>query len=229
MSLQALIFDVDGTLADTEREGHLIAFNQAFQKHGLDWQWSDQMYQELLAVTGGKERMRHYVTTHRPDYQQPDDFDELLAQIHKDKNQLYKALVQAGEVHLRPGVLRLFNEAKQKGIRLAIATTTTMENVEALFTYTLGADSLNWFEVIGAGDIVPKKKPAGDIYFYVMEKMGLKPEQCIAIEDSHNGIRSSLEANLATLITINDYTRSHDFSGAMAVVDSLGEPNQAAK
>jgi HAD superfamily hydrolase (TIGR01509 family) len=224
-NLAALIFDVDGTLADTERDGHRVAFNLAFQEAGLDWDWSPELYGELLAVTGGKERIRFYLEKFNTTFEKPGNFSEFVAGLHAAKTSFYTQLMSEGKIPLRPGVERLLREAKEAGVRLAIATTTTPENVTALLTYTLGADSLKWFEVIGAGDVVPAKKPAPDIYHYVMEEMNLAPEQCIAFEDSYNGIRSSVGARLTTVITTNGYTKDDDFSGAAIVLDQLGEPD----
>ncbi len=226
--LQALIFDVDGTLADTERDGHRPAFNRAFEEAGLNWHWDVALYGELLAVTGGKERMRHYIDRFRPDYRQPSDFDALVARLHVAKTRHYTDMLATGAIPLRDGVRRLLEEARAAGLRLAIATTTTPANVAALLAHSLFPDGESWFEVIGAGDVVPAKKPAPDIYFYVLEKLGLPASDCLAFEDSENGLKASRGAELKTVITVNDYTRDHNFGGASIVLDRLGDPDAHA-
>jgi len=226
-TLKAIIFDVDGTLAETERDGHRPAFNAAFHDCGLDWFWDEQRYGELLTVTGGKERIRHFASKHAPLIAKDANFDALVRQLHKIKTAHYLRLVDQGELPLRPGVARLIAEARQVGIRLAIATTTTPENVDALLRANLGPDAPGWFEVIGAGDVVPAKKPAPDIYQWVLERLGLPATACLAIEDSEMGLKSALAAGLRCVVTISEYTRDHDFHGAGMLLEGLEKASLA--
>ena len=227
--LQAFIFDVDGTLADTEGDGHRVAFNQAFEQFGLDWHWSEETYGKLLAITGGKERMHHYVHSRGLREKSRGDLDELIKQLHARKTENYLGLLNRSAIPLRPGVERLLREARATGIRLAIATTTTPANVSALLGNTLGTQSLDWFDVIGAGDIVPQKKPAADIYHYVLEQLGLDASDCVAFEDSNNGIRAARGAGLRTIITYNDYTEQQNFADAELVLDHLGDADHPSR
>jgi HAD superfamily hydrolase (TIGR01509 family) len=223
--LEALLFDVDGTLADTERDGHRVAFNQAFAEAGLEWQWSVDLYGELLAVTGGKERILHFVERYRPDLSGVGDLEGFVADLHRRKTRFFTAALRRGQIPLRPGVARLLREARSAGLRLGIATTTTPANVETLIESTLGAEALDWFAVIAAGDVVPAKKPAPDIYTYALERLGLAPGACVAFEDSAAGVRAALGAGIGTVVvTWNDYTRDQDFTRASLVLDGLGDP-----
>lgn len=158
MALSAVLFDVDGTLADTERDGHRLAFNQAFNELQLDWQWDIDLYGVLLQITGGKERIRFYLENYVPSFLGRNDLDEWITQIHKVKTRYFLNLLKEGRIPLRPGIKRLLDELRKNNIKIAIATTTTYENVSTLLQCTLGDDALSWFTVIGAGDIVPKKK-----------------------------------------------------------------------
>ena len=216
--LEALIFDVDGTLADTERDGHRPAFNAAFAEVGLPWHWDEALYGELLQVTGGKERIRFFCDRHAPEFLHQADAAARIRELHAAKTRHYVALCAQG-IPLRPGVEPLLRAARATGLRLAIATTTTPENISAL----LAPDLLALFEKVGAGDTVPNKKPAPDIYQWVLAQLGLPASACLAIEDSANGLRASRAAGLATVITRTAYTDDHDFSGALALLPDLGQ------
>lgn len=223
--LKALLFDVDGTLADTE-EVHRIAFNKAFAERGLGWDWTRALYNQLLAVTGGKERIQYFVKDFLPEGERPDtDVVELAKQLHLRKTDFYVEIVQGGGLPLRPGVKRLLEEARDKGLLLGIATTTSIPNVQTLLESSLGKRSQDWFAIIAAGDLVQKKKPAADIYVYALEKLGLSSAECLAFEDSENGLLSARGAHLATIITQNPFTFEHDFTGAALVLSDLGEPD----
>ncbi len=223
MSLQALIFDVDGTLAETE-EIHRKAFNQAFADAGLEWRWSRERYRELLAVSGGKERIRHHLLEADPAQADRSDLDEWIAGLHKAKTARYADMIAAGEIELRPGVERLIREARATGLRLAIATTTSTANIVALFDATLGREALDWFEVIGAAEQAPVKKPDPSVYHWVREQLGLHTSDCLAIEDTRNGVRAATGAGIPVLVTQSYYSEGEDFSGALAVLSDLGEP-----
>lgn len=224
--LQALIFDVDGTLAETERDGHRVAFNQTFAAAGLPWQWSVATYGDLLEIAGGKERIRYFIERNQPPLTDAADVESLIRTLHQAKTQRYREIVQQGQISLRPGVARLIQAARQAGVRLAIATTSHLDNAIALLETTLGQESPAWFEVIAAGDIVPRKKPAPDIYTYVLDHLGLPPQHCVAIEDTDQGLQAARRAGLPVVITVNDYTRHQNFTGADLVISHLGEPDQ---
>ncbi len=242
VELRALIFDIDGTLADTERYGHRVAFNLAFAEAGLDWHWSEDLYAELLAVTGGKERIRFFVGRDSPSLpeaiahrlQSSDvatdpnpQLNEWIAELHQAKNHHYAQLIRAHKIPPRPGVVRLIQDARDAGLRLAIATTSAYDNAIALIETIFAPDSPSWFEVIAAGDIVPHKKPAPDIYQSVLQELSLDAEECLAFEDSEHGLQSATQAGLATIVTRNDYTWDQNFSEAVLVLDHLGEPDHS--
>ncbi|MFM7450437.1 MAG: HAD family hydrolase [Leptolyngbyaceae cyanobacterium] len=224
--LEALIFDVDGTISDTERDGHRIAFNRAFAEAGLEWDWSVELYHKILTVAGGKERILYYWELFHPDFKPEVDRWQWAAQLHRAKTRHYRDLIAGGIIPLRPGVRRLLQEARAEGIRLAIATTSAPDNVMALLEATLGKESPAWFEVIAAGDVVPAKKPAPDIYHYVLQQLQLSPAHCLVLEDSRQGLLAATAAGLKTVITCSVYTQDENFPEAALVLNHLGEPDQ---
>lgn len=223
--LQALIFDVDGTLSETE-ETHRAAFNQAFAEAGIGWTWDQSLYRRLLDVTGGKERIRYFLEdfdTSRPNGFPTDGPEQSrwIAALHARKTALYNEMIEAGAAGLRPGVEALICYARTAGVRLAIATTTSLPNVESLIRATLGQNGLDVFDVIAAGDMVKSKKPAPDVYLLALERLGLPPEACLALEDSVNGLQSARAAQLPVVITKSIYTRHQSFPEALANLSDL--------
>ncbi len=228
-ALRALIFDVDGTLADTEGEGHLPAFNEAFAAAGLDWHWSPALYRELLSVAGGRERLRHYMTHYLPPEQRPEDVAGLATRLHQDKNRRYETLLRAGRIGLRPGVARLLGEAREAGLTLAIATTSVRENVLTLLQCTLGSEAPNWFQVMATADEVTEKKPSPRVYEYTLDALGMAPSQCLVFEDSENGLHAARAAGLETIVAVNAFTRDGRFDDALLVLDHWGEPDRPCR
>jgi beta-phosphoglucomutase-like phosphatase (HAD superfamily) len=220
MVLEALIFDVDGTMADTE-EAHRVAFNLAFERYRLGWVWEPDEYRELLHITGGKERIATYIET----LAQPDAerrrLSTMVPDIHAEKTRFYSSFVADGAVPLRPGVAQLLDEALDNGCKLAIASTTTAVNIDALLQSTLGPRGLDMFSAIACGDQVRAKKPAPDIYRLALLGLGLLPEHAIAFEDSPNGLRAANAAGLRTVVTPNFWTEGADFSAASLLLPSL--------
>ena len=220
--LQALIFDVDGTLADTEK-AHLAAFNHAFAELGLGWHWDIPTYTQLLEVSGGKERIRHFweQQPNKPQALDALSLDQHIARIHELKTAAYEEAVREGQVSMRPGVLHLFEQAQAAGLRLAIATTTSAVNVTALLRKALGPDWALNFQVIEDASTAPRKKPDPMVYTQTLARMGLNAREGLALEDSANGLKAARAAGLPTVITLNDFTAHHDFTGALRVLPSL--------
>lgn len=227
-----LVFDCDGVLADTERDGHLPAFNAMFAEVGLPVRWTQEEYGRLLAIGGGKERL---ATLFTPDLiaraglpTDPDGQRDLLAGWHRTKTACYTGMVRAGALPARPGIARLVAEADAAGWRLAVASTSAEESVRAVLEHAVGPALAERFDVF-AGDIVPHKKPAPDIYLLALRETGLDPREVVVVEDSANGLRAALAAGLTTVVTVSSYTRDEDFTGAALVVSSLGDlPDEPA-
>jgi HAD superfamily hydrolase (TIGR01509 family) len=223
MRLDALVFDVDGTLADTE-DAHRIAFNLAFEQFGTGWKWSRADYRRLLSTTGGKERIARHIASLDLGEAARNDLLGRVPQMHAAKTRFYASVVRDGAVPLRPGVARLLDEAATTGCRLAIASTTTAVNIDALLHATLGERALDLFGVIACGDQVAAKKPAPDIYLLALQHLGVRAERAIAFEDSANGLRSACAAGLWTVVTPTFWTEDHTFDEAGLVLPHLGEP-----
>jgi HAD superfamily hydrolase (TIGR01509 family) len=219
--LEALIFDVDGTLAETE-ELHRRSFNETFRAFDLGWHWDKALYSKLLQTTGGKERMTRYVADYVPHQRAVLD---RLSELHKSKTKSYLTLLREGALSLRPGIVRLIHEARARGLKLAIATTSNPHNVKALLRSGLGDDSPNWF-TIAAGDVAPKKKPSPDVYYQALEAMHVGPGSAIAFEDSTNGLQAARAAGLAVIATPSLFLVDENLEGALSVVSDLGEPEQ---
>lgn len=226
--LQALIFDVDGTLADTET-AHMNAFNHAFEQEGMDWHWDLATYTELLGISGGKERMMHFWQKTHPDMKAIDGgaLQDTIERLHAIKTAAYESAVQSGAVKLRPGVLALMQAAHQAGLRLAIATTTSPVNIAVLLRTAIGPDWKDMFAVIEDASTAPKKKPHPQVYAQTLARLGLPASDCLAFEDSSNGLQAALGAGLATIITPNSFTQHHDFTGALQVVTDLSQVDLA--
>jgi HAD superfamily hydrolase (TIGR01509 family) len=225
MGLRALLFDVDGTLADTE-ETHRQAFNAAFLQFELPWEWSPQLYGDLLKVSGGKGRIESYIDTLRVAPAERARLKQLVPGIHRTKTRLYGELIADGRSPLRPGVGRLLREARGAGLKLAIASTTTGANVQALIRRHLGGTGFSRFDVIACGDQVSAKKPAPDIYSLALASLGLPAAACVAFEDSANGLRAAKAAGLFTIVTPTPWTAGQDFAGADLRLSHLGDPGQ---
>jgi HAD superfamily hydrolase (TIGR01509 family) len=225
----ALIFDCDGVLADTELHGHLMAFNQMWQKFGVNWQWSPEQYAEKLRIGGGKERMASLFA--EPDFQQvfevpKDDLarQELLAKWHAEKTVIYQDIIASGAIPGRAGVKRLAEEALAREWKLAVASTSAKPSVDAVLQHAVGPETAERFALVLAGDVVAKKKPAPDIYLMAVAKLGIGASDCVAIEDSRNGLLAAHNAGIPTVVTTSYFTQGERFDEAVLVVSSLGDP-----
>jgi HAD superfamily hydrolase (TIGR01509 family) len=220
--IQAIIFDQDGVIIDTERDGHRVSFNKTFKEFGFDFEWGVDKYHELLQIAGGKERMRHHLQTEgfgKP--VSPEQVDDLIAKMHKRKTAMFVEMIEGGELPLRPGVRRFMQEIMKAGLKTGVCTTSNEQAAHAI-AYKILKDIR--FDFVLAGDIVKKKKPDPEIYHLAMEKTGLKADQCLVVEDSRNGVLAAKAAGMFVLATTNPYTEKEDLHEADIIVTCLGDP-----
>ncbi|KAL7517869.1 hypothetical protein ACHAWX_002746 [Stephanocyclus meneghinianus] len=222
-TLEAILFDCDGVLADTERDGHRLAFNRAFQLNGIEEDWSEHRYGKLLEVGGGKERMTaHWNEVGWPAAIPEEGRSDKVLELHLQKTDIFMELIDEGAIPLRPGVLRLVDEAIQKGVKLAVCSTSNEKAVRNLVETLMGTDRASRFRIF-AGDMVKKKKPAPDVYLMAVDEMGLDKSRCVIIEDSHIGVGAAVAAGISCLVTKSSYTADEDFTGSKKIVDELGD------
>jgi HAD superfamily hydrolase (TIGR01509 family) len=225
---RGLIFDCDGVLADTELHGHLAAFNQMWKQAGVRWQWSPAQYAEKLKIGGGKERMASLFQEQafREVFavpESPEDRKSLLAKWHKEKTAIYQEIIASGAIPPRSGIKRIAEAALAAGWKLAVASTSAKPSVDAVLVHVVGDATAKQFAVL-AGDVVAAKKPAPDIYLLAARNLGIPPQNCVAIEDSRNGLLSAHSAGLQVLVTTSWFTAAEDFTEARLVVSALGDP-----
>lgn len=229
MTLQALLFDVDGTIADTEALGHRPAYNRAFRELGLTFRWGPKLYRKLLQQPGGRERLKYYfqhyqppLGEHAPEAQA--NMDAWVGRVHELKSHYFKRYMRHGRVPLRPGVARLMREAREAGLQLAIVTNASRKTLEPVLKYSLGPEMMAEIAVIASGEEVKNKKPAPDVYLLAAQRLGLTPAECVALEDSEMGLTAAASAGIDAVVTVNSDTVAQDFGKASLVVGSLGEP-----
>lgn len=234
MNLKALLFDVDGTLADTELHGHLPAYNRAFRDLELDWQWSRNLYRDLLAVPSGRERIAHYVDQYKPDLGKHGDAAqadraEWVKTVHQHKSHCFRQRLQEGQVPLRDGVDRLMTQAHEAGVLIAIVTNASSATLQPFLEHALGARLRSYIHTVISGEQVEHKKPAPDLYLRALEAVECRPWECTAIEDSAMGLESAYAAGVPAVVTVNDDTHGGSLAHAALVVDSLGEPDKPVR
>ncbi|RKX35908.1 MAG: HAD family hydrolase [Verrucomicrobia bacterium] len=226
--MKALIFDCDGVLVDTERDGHRVAFNRAFSQQGLKVEWSVELYGDLLAISGGKERMRHYFERRGwPSGVVEEGRDAFIRELHARKTDLFMRIIDSGELPLRSGVARIVDEAIGAGVQLAVCSTSNERSVNLIVEKLLGPHRTANFSEILAGDIVQHKKPDPEIYNLARERLGVSAQDCVVVEDNRNGLLAAKAAGMTCLVTTSAYSAEEDFSEADHVVAELGDPPDA--
>lgn len=234
MSLRALLLDVDGTLADTEDHGHRPAYNRAFRKLGLDFRWGPKLYRKLLQQPGGRERLRYYVQRYQPDGVPPGPNDDpalgaWVDRAHKLKSKYFREYLREGRVPLRPGVARLIREAHRQGLRVALVSNASRASLGSLLRYGVDPTLVARIDLIVSGEDVARKKPAPDGYLFALTRLGLRADECVAIEDSAMGLAAASAAGIRTVVSFNRNTEGEDFAAAVLVLDHLGEPDRPAE
>jgi HAD superfamily hydrolase (TIGR01509 family) len=224
MNLQALLFDCDGVLAETERDGHRVAYNQALKAFEIAAEWDVEEYAELVLISGGKERLKYFFNKYPKKFPQKINNQEIIQQLYLKKTEIFKNMVHNGAMPPRSGIARIAKEAHEAGVKLFICSTAHKESVETLVRYNYGEECLSWFDELFCGDAVKNKKPAPDIYLLAKDKYQLRPECCFVVEDSRNGLLAAHEAGMHCIITQSYYTSDEDFTEADFVVDCLGDP-----
>ncbi len=225
MQLSAVLFDVDGTIAETE-DLHRRSFNESFKEFNLDWFWDEAIYKELINIGDGKERIEYYIRRAWPEMLEYKNLNKYISSIHKVKNEIFKDLIVECEVKPRPGFIRLIDDLKKNKVKIAIVSSTTQEDLMTLFSNGLDIDPNSMFDLVAHGDCTKKKRPSPEIYEWILEKLRLPPQSCIAIEDSLRGTKSAIDADINVLVTPSFYTKDENFNDAKVVVSSLGELHQ---
>lgn len=219
--LKALLWDVDGTMAETERDGHRVAFNRAFEAEGLPWVWDEAHYGELLRITGGRERILHDMASRTDAPTLPQERLDLAARLHRQKNAHYAQIVDGGGIALREGVLALMQQCRERGLRMGIATTTSRSNVDALLRRHIGTDWLRWFDAVVCGEDTSRKKPDPEVYERAVADLGISPLQAVAIEDSPGGVAAAVAAHVPVVVSRSQYFARVPVHGAIAIGPGL--------
>ena len=222
MKLNAVFFDVDGTIAETE-DLHRRSFNESFKEFSLDWYWDEAIYKELIQMGGGQERIKHYINRAWPEMLNYKNLTKYISSIHKIKNEIYEDYLTESSIRLRPGVLRLITELREKEVKLGLVSSTSEENVNNLFQKGLKIELNDYFDIVAHGECTINKKPSPEIYEWILEKLKLPPQSCVVIEDSPRGLEAAVGANLRVIITPSVFTENEKFNGAKLVISDLGD------